>query len=88
MATTLSYQLENDPAFQDLSPFFNDRLPHIIMRGELHKHIYKFAGTSVWLEQHGVHLMLSRVIYSQQGKKMILNFLCCMLKFMMKIGMN
>ncbi|EEQ46682.1 conserved hypothetical protein [Candida albicans WO-1] len=69
LATTLLYQLENDPAFQDLSPFFNDRLPHIIMRGELHKHIYKFAGTSVWLEQHGVHLMLSRVIYSQQGKK-------------------
>ena len=69
LTTTLLNQLENDPAFQDLSPFFKDRLPHIIMRGELHKHIYKFAGTSVWLEQHGVHLMLSRVIYSQKGRK-------------------
>ncbi|EMG50245.1 BMT4 Beta-mannosyltransferase 4 [Candida maltosa Xu316] len=69
LTNVLMDQLDNDPAFMDLSLFFGGNLPKIIMKGELRKHFYKFAGTSVWLEQHGVHLMLSRVLFSQKGNK-------------------
>ena len=30
---------------------------------------YQFAGTSVYLKNHGVHLMVSRVIHSLKGRK-------------------
>lgn len=69
MVKRLMHQLDTEPAFKELAPFFQNKLSlHLRMRS-YHKHFYKFAGTSVWLKDYGVHLMISRVIYSQKGKK-------------------
>ncbi|KAK6458116.1 uncharacterized protein RJT20DRAFT_126039 [Scheffersomyces xylosifermentans] len=69
MAKKLIEQLENDDAFKDLRGFFKDDLPKQIMSNTLHHHFFKFSGTSVWLEQHGVHYMISRVLYNVKGSK-------------------
>ncbi|RCK65099.1 Beta-mannosyltransferase 4 [Candida viswanathii] len=69
MAHVLQDQLDNDEAFTPLYGFFEDRIPKILMKGHTRQHFYKFAGTSVWLEHHGVHLMVSRVIFTQTARK-------------------
>lgn len=69
MVKTIQYQLEHDDAFKELKPYFNDDLATQIKTGTMDKHWYKFAGSSVWLESLGVHLMISRVIYSSVGSK-------------------
>ena len=70
IASTLLEQITHDPAFVELRPFFQEKLPEIIEKDALNeKHFYKFAATSVWLAKHGVHLMVSRVIFSQNARK-------------------
>lgn len=70
LAKVLKYQLENEPQFQELGKFFEgDQIGRLLKKGQSRQHFYKFAGTSVWLEKHGVHLMISRVIFSQTGEK-------------------
>ncbi|KAI3403029.2 hypothetical protein KGF56_004089 [Candida oxycetoniae] len=67
---TLINQVEEEQAFRELGEFFQGKLPAILKSGELNeKHFYKFAATSVWLAKHGVHLMVSRIIFSQTAKK-------------------
>lgn len=62
---TLIYHLKNDPAFAELEVFFgvNDLEKHIKEKS-CDKHWYKFAGTSVFLKEYGVHLMISRMVYT------------------------
>lgn len=69
MIKRLIHQLNTEPAFKELAPFFQNRLSLHLRWKTYHKHFYKFAGTSVWLKDYGVHLMISRVIYSQKAKK-------------------
>ncbi|RCK65134.1 Beta-mannosyltransferase 4 [Candida viswanathii] len=70
MAQVLKYQLENEAPFRELEPFFEgDKIGRLLMKGHARQHFYKFAGTSVWLKNHGVHLMISRVIFSKYAKK-------------------
>ncbi|CAK9440031.1 uncharacterized protein LODBEIA_P41310 [Lodderomyces beijingensis] len=67
---TLIKQVKNERAFRELSDFFQGKLQSYIDKDELdEKHFYKFASTSVWLAKHGVHLMVSRVLFSQTAKK-------------------
>lgn len=69
MVRKLAQQLEHDPAIKELKPFFNDDLQRQLEAGKVQQHWFKFAGTSVWLEQYGVHLMISRALYSSKGDK-------------------
>ncbi|CAH6719005.1 beta-mannosyltransferase 6 [[Candida] jaroonii] len=69
MVKVFSDQLENDPTFKEFQPYFKEDIPMQIKVGTLNKHWYKFAGSSVWLEDYGVHLMISRVMYSMKGHK-------------------
>lgn len=69
MVRKLAQQLEHDPAVRELKPFFNDDLQKQLEEGKVQQHWFKFAGTSVWLEQYGVHLMISRALYSNKGDK-------------------
>ncbi|KAL6454136.1 BMT6 Beta-mannosyltransferase 6 [Candida maltosa Xu316] len=69
MIERLQYQLENEEAFAGLTGFFKDKIPLYLKWKVYHLHFYQFAGTSVWLEEYGVHLMISRVIHSLKGKK-------------------
>ncbi|CUM55078.1 unnamed protein product [Debaryomyces tyrocola] len=65
----LAYQLENDDAMRELGSFFKGDLTKQIEEETVDQHWYKFAGTSVWLQQYGVHFMISRMLYSPTGKK-------------------
>ncbi|KAG7665035.1 uncharacterized protein J8A68_001443 [[Candida] subhashii] len=62
-------QLENDEPFRGLWGFFQGTLDNYTDEESLRKQFYKFAGTSVWLEEYGVHLMVSRVSFSYTGIK-------------------
>lgn len=69
MALIFQDQLYNDPAFKEFRDFFKDDILEQMRTGTIDKHWFKFAGTSVWLKDMGVHLMISRVIYSIPGDK-------------------
>ncbi|KAG2733282.1 hypothetical protein G9P44_004272 [Scheffersomyces stipitis] len=69
MAKQLLHQLEHDESFIELRGFFKDDIKTQLRKRVLSKHFFKFAGTSVWLEDHGVHFMISRVQYSSGGSK-------------------
>ncbi|KAK6459361.1 uncharacterized protein RJT20DRAFT_15435 [Scheffersomyces xylosifermentans] len=69
IANQLLFQLDNDDAFKDLRGFFKDNIQKQMSANRLHYYLYKFLGTSVWLEQHGVHYMVSRIRYSAKGSK-------------------
>lgn len=63
------HQLENDDAMKELANFFKDDLKKQLEDDTVDKHWYKFAGSSVWLQQYGVHFMISRMLYSPTGNK-------------------
>lgn len=65
----LIQQMKDDPAILELKGFFNDDLEQHLQDGSAGDHWYKFAGTTVWLEQYGVHFMISRMMYSPPGPK-------------------
>ncbi|EER30954.1 predicted protein [Candida tropicalis MYA-3404] len=69
MLQKLDYQLKNDQAISKLASFFQDKLDFYLKWKVYHFHFYQFAGTSVYLKNHGVHLMVSRVIHSLKGRK-------------------
>lgn len=62
-------QMVNETSFQELQPFFSFDIDNQLKAGTAPRHWYKFAGSSVWLKDLGVHLMISRVLYSIAGKK-------------------
>ncbi|KAG7664668.1 uncharacterized protein J8A68_001764, partial [[Candida] subhashii] len=57
MVKVLIDHLENDEPFSGLRDFFQGKLANFD-EDLLRKHFFKFAGTSVWLEEYGVHLMV------------------------------
>ncbi|KAI5963139.1 uncharacterized protein KGF55_002931 [Candida pseudojiufengensis] len=67
---TLLKQIENEDAFKEISSFFQGKIPEYLKEDTLNEeHFYKFAGTSVWLEKYGVHLMVSRFLFTQTSRK-------------------
>lgn len=49
----LVQQLKDDPSILELKGFFNEDLEKHLEEGKTGDHWFKFAGTSVWLEQYG-----------------------------------
>lgn len=72
MAQVFMQQLIHQQEFQPLHHFFvgfgNQIEEHTVA-----EHWFKFAGTSVWLERYGVHLMVLRALYSIKGNKRLPN---------------
>lgn len=57
-------QMDEEPEMAELKDFFpNDVLRLHLKQDETKKHWLKFAGTSIWLDEYKVHLMLSRMLY-------------------------
>ena len=56
-----------NPYYKELSPFFLSELKLQIKHNVVEKYWYRLAGSSVWLEEYGVHFMISRVLYSPKG---------------------
>lgn len=60
---------ESDPYYQELFPFFLTELKLQLQYGVVDKYWYRLAGSSVWLEEYGVHFMISRLIYAPSGHR-------------------
>lgn len=57
----------NSEYYQELSPFFQKEVAKQLEEHTVDKYWFRLAGSSVWLEQYGVHFMVSRVLYSPRG---------------------
>lgn len=60
---------EKSAVYEEVEPFFRGEIEKQFAENRISKHWYRLAGTSVWLEQYGVHYMISRLIYSPKGTK-------------------
>ncbi|KAK6454599.1 uncharacterized protein RJT20DRAFT_136950 [Scheffersomyces xylosifermentans] len=57
----------NNPYYEELAPFFLSELKLQLKHNVAEKYWYRLAGSSVWLEEYGVHYMISRVLFSPKG---------------------
>lgn len=62
-------QRGDDPYLNELSPFFMNELELQLKFKVVDRYWYRLAGSSVWLEQYGVHFMISRILYSPRGRR-------------------
>ncbi|ABN66855.2 predicted protein [Scheffersomyces stipitis CBS 6054] len=56
---------ENSTYFQEINEFFHTPLQQQLKEGSVDSHWFRLAGSSVWLEQYGIHFMVSRIIYAE-----------------------
>lgn len=65
----LVHRLVDSPSeyMKEYMPFFENDVKKQFEEGTIKDHWYRLAGSSVWLESHQVHLMISRVLYSSTG---------------------
>lgn len=67
--TQLLAEIEHNPYFKELAPFFIDELALQIKYNVVEHYWYRLAGSLVYLEEYGVHFMISRVLYSPRGAR-------------------
>ncbi|EGW30510.1 uncharacterized protein SPAPADRAFT_52589 [Spathaspora passalidarum NRRL Y-27907] len=65
----LQHQLVNDEAFRDIARLFEGQIPLLIKEGTVTNHFFQLMGTSVWLKEYEVHLMVSRVLYTKGNNR-------------------
>ncbi|CAN3376811.1 hypothetical protein DIURU_001592 [Diutina rugosa] len=67
----VAWQRSKSTYFQEISTLINKdhNLDDQLREGTISKHWYRFAGSSVWLEDYRVHMMISRLIYTPSGNK-------------------
>ncbi|RLV96098.1 Beta-mannosyltransferase 8 [Spathaspora sp. JA1] len=56
-----------NPYYNELAPFVLPELRLQLQLGIVDRFWYRLAGSSAWLEQYGVHFMISRILYSPSG---------------------
>lgn len=64
--------LPNNEYYQEIAPFFIDHLEDQFANGDelqIPEYWFQLAGSSVWLEEYGVHFMIRRVIYCPTAKR-------------------
>lgn len=59
---------EDSEYYKEMHPFFPDLASQLRTR-TIEKYWFQMIGSSVWLEQYGVHLMISRIFYTKTGDK-------------------
>ncbi|KAK6198192.1 uncharacterized protein RJT21DRAFT_55641 [Scheffersomyces amazonensis] len=62
-------ELPNNQYYQEISPFFLTELKLQLKHDIVDHYWYRLAGSSVWLEQYGVHFMISRILFSPKGRR-------------------
>ncbi|RLV87682.1 Beta-mannosyltransferase 2 [Meyerozyma sp. JA9] len=69
-------RLLKDPApyMKEFLPFFEEDVKKQFAENTIKDHWYRLAGSSVWLESHRVHFMISRLVYSKGGARNAPNF--------------
>ncbi|RCK57902.1 Beta-mannosyltransferase 1 [Candida viswanathii] len=61
------FREEESPYYQELEQFFPN-IEQQLLEETIEEHWYQLIGSSVWLEQYGVHLMISRIIYTESDQ--------------------
>ncbi|EGV65857.1 hypothetical protein CANTEDRAFT_133279 [Yamadazyma tenuis ATCC 10573] len=64
-----TFQDGKSPYYKEMEPYFKAELEKQLQEHTINKYWYRLAGTSVWLSEYGVHMMISRVIYSPKGSR-------------------
>lgn len=58
-----------DDYLLEMAPYFNHQIRLQYQFDVCDKHWFRMAGSSVWLEAYGVHMMVSRLAYSPDGSR-------------------
>ncbi|EGW33507.1 uncharacterized protein SPAPADRAFT_137593 [Spathaspora passalidarum NRRL Y-27907] len=58
-----------NPYYNELAPFVLPELKIQLDLDVVDRFWYRLAGSSAWLEQYGVHFMISRILYSPSGSR-------------------
>lgn len=58
-----------DTYLQEMAPYFIEQIRLQYHFDVCEKHWFRMAGSSVWLEAYGVHMMVSRLAYSPDGSR-------------------
>lgn len=61
--------LQQNSYYREVAPFFQHSLKQHLRDNTVTFYWFQLAGSSVWLEHYGVHLMIRRVIYSPTGHR-------------------
>ncbi|KAG7662706.1 uncharacterized protein J8A68_003765 [[Candida] subhashii] len=69
--TNLLQEMESGTSqyLNELAPFVLPELRLQLKLNVVDRFWYRLAGSSVWLEQYGVHFMISRILYSPKGAR-------------------
>lgn len=54
----------HDPFYQEIAPVFLRELRVALKKNLVNSHWYRLSGSSVWLKDHKVHLLVSRLLFS------------------------
>lgn len=60
---------EYDSYINEMAPYFNFQIRIQYAFDVCDKHWFRMAGSSVWLQDYGVHMMVSRLAYSPDGSR-------------------
>lgn len=60
------FRAEKSAYYKDLMPYIGADLDKHLAEDTVDEYWFRLAGTSVWLEQYGVHYLISRVLYSKE----------------------
>jgi beta-1,2-mannosyltransferase len=65
----LDLMQNNRDYYQEITSFFNEEnnLEKLIEENSVEKFWFRLAGSAVWLQQHGVYFMTSRILFSPSG---------------------
>lgn len=58
-----------DPYLAEMAPYFQQQIRAQYAFDVCDKHWFRMAGSLVWLEEYGVHMMVSRLAYSPDGSR-------------------
>lgn len=60
---------QKSPYWEEVSRNYRQEIDQQVAEGTVDKYWYRLAGSSVWLDQFGVHFVISRVLYAPTGAK-------------------
>lgn len=63
------HDIYKDPYYKDIAPLIMDHIREELKQDFIHPFWFRLAGSSVWLKDHNVHLVISRFVFSDKLKK-------------------
>lgn len=63
------HDIYHDPYYKDISPLFLKHLRVLLEKDMLHAFWFRLSGSSVWLKDHNVHLVVSRFMFDESRSR-------------------